>query len=398
LKSKWWVGAALVVASCVGLYFLIPRIGEGQSESSGKKKSGKSGDRPLPVSAVAAHKGNIDIYVTGLGSITAYNTVTVKTRVDGELVKVAFTEGQIVKKGDLIAEIDPRPYQVVLEQAEGQMARDKATLDNANVDLVRYQNLIKTAAITKQQLDTQVATVRQSEGTVKNDQGMIDSAKLNLAYCEITSPLDGRIGLRSVDQGNIVHATDTTGLAVITQLQPIAMIFNMPEDNLPEVEHAMEVKKTLTAEAWDRDLQHKLAVGKLLTLDNQIDQTNGTVRVKLEFANTDNKLFPNQFVNAKLLVNTKYGVVLAPAAAVQRGPKSTFVYVVKPDSTIDMRDIVLGATEGEQVEIAKGVKPGEMLVTEGADKLRQGVKVSLRKAAAPGSASPANASSKVMTP
>jgi multidrug efflux system membrane fusion protein len=283
-----------------------------------------------------------------------------------------------VKKGDLLAEIDPRPYKVVLEQAEGQMARDQATLDNANVDLVRYQNLIKTAAITKQQLDTQIALVHQTEGTVKNDQGMIDSAKLNLVYCEVTSPLDGRIGLRTVDQGNIVHATDTTGLATITQLQPIAMIFNMPEDNLPEVQQAMNVKKTLVAEAWDRDLQHKLAVGKLLTLDNQIDQTTGTVRVKLEFANTDNKLFPNQFVNAKLLVNTKYGVVLAPAAAIQRGPKSTFVYVVRPDSTIDMRNITLGATEGEQVEIAKGVNPGEVLVTEGADKLRQGVKVALR--------------------
>jgi multidrug efflux system membrane fusion protein len=377
LKSKWWVGAAFVVASCVGVYFLIPRIGTGQSKSTSGKKSGKA-DGPLPVSAVAAHKGNIDIYVTGLGSITAYNTVTVKTRVDGELVKVAFTEGQLVKKGDLLAEIDPRPYKVVLEQAEGQMARDQATLDNANVDLVRYQNLIKTAAITKQQLDTQIALVHQTEGTVKNDQGMIDSAKLNLVYCEVTSPLDGRIGLRTVDQGNIVHATDTTGLATITQLQPIAMIFNMPEDNLPEVQQAMNVKKTLVAEAWDRDLQHKLAVGKLLTLDNQIDQTTGTVRVKLEFANTDNKLFPNQFVNAKLLVNTKYGVVLAPAAAIQRGPKSTFVYVVRPDSTIDMRNITLGATEGEQVEIAKGVNPGEVLVTEGADKLRQGVKVALR--------------------
>jgi membrane fusion protein, multidrug efflux system len=391
LKLKWWVGAVAVAVGCVAIYFLIPRLGLGQSQGQTKnsKKSGKGADRPLPVAAVTAHRGDIDIYVTGLGSVTAYNTVTVKTRVDGELVKVAFTEGQIVKKGDLLAEIDPRPYQVVLTQVEGQMARDQATLDNANVDLQRYLSLIKTSAITKQQLDTQVATVKQSEGTVKNDQGMIDAARLNLVFCEITSPLDGRIGLRSVDQGNIVHATDTTGLAVVTQLQPIAMIFQMPEDNLPEVQRAMKVTPALKAEGWDRDLQHKLATGKLLTLDNQIDPTTGTVRVKLEFANTDNKLFPNQFVNAKVLVNTKRGVVLAPAAAIQRGPKSTFVYVVKQDNTIDMRDITTGATEGDQVEIVKGVAPGDLMVTEGADKLRQGVKVAVRK---PGTKPDADAS------
>jgi membrane fusion protein, multidrug efflux system len=382
------LGVAVVVVGSIGLYLLVPRLGMGQSKSksTGGKKSGKGGGA-LPVMAAPAHKGDIDIYVTGLGSITAYNTVTLKTRVDGELIKVAFTEGQMVKKGDLLAEIDPRPYQVVLTQAEGQMARDQATLENARVDLRRYQNLIETSAITKQQLDTQVATVKQSEGTVKNDQGMIDSAKLNLFFCEITSPLDGRIGLRTVDQGNIVHAADTTGLAVVTQLQPIAMIFNMPEDNLPEVQHAMSVKHTLTAEAWDRDLQHKLSTGKLLTLDNLIDQTNGTVRVKLEFANTDNKLFPNQFVNAKLLVDTRHGVMLAPNAAIQRGPNSTFVYVVKPDQTIEMRPITTGASEGDQIEVSKGLNPGDLLVTEGADKLRQGIKVAVRK---PGSGTSAD--------
>jgi membrane fusion protein, multidrug efflux system len=380
LKLRWWVGAVAVIISGIGIYFLLPKLGLGQTQGQAKngKKSGKGADRPLPVTAVASHKGDIDLYVTGLGTITAYNTVTLKTRVDGELVKVAFTEGQIVKKSDLLAEIDPRPYQVALTQAEGQMARDQATLDNANIDLQRYQNLIKTSAITKQQLDTQSATVKQSEGTVKNDQGAIDSARLNLVYCEITSPLDGRIGLRTVDQGNIVHAADTTGLAVVTQLQPIAMIFQMPEDNLPEVQRAMKSRPALKAEAWDRDLQHKLAAGNLLTLDNQIDTTTGTVRVKLEFANSDNKLFPNQFVNAKVLVDTKHNVILAPGGAIQRGPKSSFVYVVKQDDTIDMRNITTGATDGDQVEVTKGVDPGDLLVTEGADKLRQGVKVAMR--------------------
>jgi membrane fusion protein, multidrug efflux system len=381
LKLRWWVGVVAVIISGIGIYFLLPKLGLGQSQSQNQqaKKSGKGAERLLPVTAVAARKGDINIYVTGLGTITAYNTVTLKTRVDGELVKVAFTEGQLVKKGDLLAEIDPRPYQVALTQAEGQMARDQATLDNANVDLQRYQNLIKTSAITKQQLDTQVATVKQSEGTVKNDQGGIDSARLNLIYCEITSPLTGRIGLRSVDQGNIVHATDTTGLAVVTQLQPIAMIFQMPEDNLSEVQRAMKSRPALLAEAWDRDLQRKLATGKLLTLDNQIDTTTGTVRVKLEFANNDNKLFPNQFVNAKVLVDTKHNVVLAPGAAIQHGPKSSFVYIVKQDDTIDMRNVTTGAIDGDQIEVTKGAEPGDLLVTEGADKLRQGVKVALRR-------------------
>jgi multidrug efflux system membrane fusion protein len=384
LKSKWWLGAAFVTLVGLGLYILIPRMGLGQSKAQTKdsKKSGKGGDRTLPVSAVATHKGDIAVYVTGLGSVTAYNTVTIKTRVDGQLDKVAFTEGQMLNQGDLVVEIDPRPYQVMLTQAEGQMARDQATLDNARIDLKRYQHLIETSAITKQQLDTQEATVKQGEGTVKNDQGVIDSAQLQLTYCRITAPISGRIGLRTVDQGNIVHAADTTGLAVITQLQPIAMIFNMPEDDLPEVQRAMGIRHALPAEAWDRDLQHKLSNGMLLTLDNQIDPTSGTVRVKLEFANKDNKLFPNQFVNAKLLVDTKRNVVLAPGAAIQRGPNSTFVYVVKPDQTIELRNVTTGATDADQVEIAKGVKPGELLVTEGADKLRQGVKVAVRKPAA----------------
>jgi membrane fusion protein, multidrug efflux system len=384
LKLRWWLGVAIAAVVGIGLYFPIPRLGLGQSssnQSKDPKKAGKGADRALPVAAVATHKGDIDIYVTGLGSVTAYNTVTLKTRVDGQLDKVAFREGQSVKQGDVLAEIDPRPYQVQLTQAEGQMARDQATLDNANVDLQRYQNLIKTAAITKQQLDTQVATVKQTEGTVKNDQGAIDSARLQITYCTITAPLTGRIGLRTVDQGNIVHAADATGLAVITQLQPIAMIFNMPEDNLPEVQQAISVKHQLKAEAWDRDLQLRLASGFLLTLDNQIDQSTGTVRVKLQFANTDNKLFPNQFVNAKLLVDTKHSVVLGPAAGIQRGPKGTFVYVVKQDNTIEMREVTIGATEGDQVEVTKGLNPGEQVVTEGADKLRQGMKVSLRGSA-----------------
>ncbi len=386
---KWWWIIGLAFAG-IAAFAVFPHITHGQNQAKSKKGAPKA----TPVTAAAATKGNIDVYVTGLGSVTAYNTVTVRTRVDGELIKVAFREGQMVTKGDLIVEIDPRPYQVQLEQAEGQMARDQATLDNARVDLQRYQDLIKNGAITKQQLDTQVATVKQSEGTVKNDQGAIDSAKLQLTYCHITAPISGRIGLRSVDQGNIVHASDANGMAVITQLQPIAVIFNMPEDNLAEVGMAMKKNHALPAEAWDRELQHKLTTGYLLTLDNQIDQTTGTVKVKLEFANRDNSLFPNQFVNAKLLTEVKRGVVLVPNAAIQRSSTSTYVYIIKQDQSIEMRTVTTGTTEGDHIQITKGVSAGEQLVTGGADKLQQGMKVSTRQ----GGAASGKADTKATTP
>jgi multidrug efflux system membrane fusion protein len=269
------------------------------------------------------------------------------------------------------------------------MARDEATLQNARIDLKRYQDLISQGAVTQQQLDTQAATVRQSEGTVKSDQGAIDNAKLNLVYCQITSPLTGRIGLRAVDRGNIVHAADPNGLATITQLQPIAVIFNMPEDNLPEVQDAMRKNHALVGEAWDRNLQHQIATGRLLTLDNTIDQSTGTVRVKLEFANKDNRLFPNQFVNAKLLVDVVKNALVVPGAAIQRGPQSTFVWVVKQDNTVEMRNIKTGPSEGDRNSITSGLNDGDRVVIQGADKLMQGSKVTVRsqRAGQQGSAS-----------
>ncbi len=393
-RRKWWIyGSVLAVVVLAG-YGLFPRVTAGQpgggAESSGKggsKSSGKGGGknaaRPTPVSAATSRRGNLNIFVIGLGNVTAYNTVTVRARVDGQIMKVYFREGQMVRAGEPLIDIDPRPYQVQLTQAEGTMAKDEANLENARVDLTRYQNLVQQGAVTKQQLDTQVATVKQDEGVVKSDQGAIDNAKLQITYSHITAPLSGRIGLRGVDPGNLVQAAGTTTLATITQLQPIAMIFNMPEDNLPEVQKAMHARGTLAAEAWDRSLQNRIASGKLLTLDNQIDQTTGTVRVKLEFANRDNSLFPNQFVNAKLLVDIKKGVVILPSNGIQRSPTQTFAYVIKPDNTVEVRDIQTGSSEGDQVEIVKGLNPGEHVVTEGADKLQQGMKVAVH---APGQA------------
>jgi multidrug efflux system membrane fusion protein len=396
-RRRWWFYAALVFTAGLLTYFLFPRVTAGQSapaadgKSSGKGSSAKGGGkggkgaaaRVTPVSAATVRRGNLNIFVIGLGNVTAYNTVSIRARVDGQIMKVYFREGQMVHAGEPLIDIDPRPYQVQLTTAEGTMAKDQANLDNARLDLVRYQNLIQQGAVTKQQLDTQAATVKQDEGVVKSDQGAIDNAKLQLVYSHITAPLSGRIGLRGVDPGNLVQAASTTALATITQLQPIAVLFNMPEDNLPEVQKAMRGKGVLAAEAWDRNLQNRIASGRLLTLDNQIDQTTGTVRVKLEFANRDNTLFPNQFVNAKLLVDIKKNVVILPNTGIQRSPTQTFAYVIKPDNTVEVRNIQTGSSENDQIEIVKGLNPGEHVVTEGADKLQQGMKVAVH---APGKA------------
>src|SRR5271163_1011015 len=322
---------------------------------------------PVPVAAVAATQGDLNQYINAIGTVTAYNTVTIKSRVDGQLDKVNFTEGQIVKAGDLLAEIDPRPYQVQLTQAEGTLAKDLATLENNKILLARDKELYVQKIIARQDLDNQEALVGQYAGSIESDKGAVDNAKLQLVYSRITSPITGRVGLRLVDPGNIIHATDATGIAVITQLQPIAVDFNIPEDDLPNLEAAMKTEPHLPVQAFDRDFKHQLAEGMLLTTDNQIDESTGTIKLKASFPNTDNTLFPNQFVNARVLYNTISNAILMPAAALQRSQQGSFVYVVKPDQTVAMQPVTVQATQGEVIAVSKGLAAGDMVVTDGVD-------------------------------
>jgi membrane fusion protein, multidrug efflux system len=377
-SNRWWVWLLVFAAIGYGCYRLYT-FETAKSEAMTAKKGAALRPSKIAVVAATARTGNMPIYLQGLGTVTAFNTVTVKTRIDGQLIKVAFHEGQFVHQGDLLAEIDPRPYEVALDQAQGNLAKDQASLKDAQVNLERDRELYNDKIIAKQQLDTQAATVDASRGSIVADQAAIDNAKLNLSYTRVTAPISGRVGLRLVDAGNMVHASDPNGIVIITQLQPIAVLFSIPEDQLPDVLRKLHQGAKLRTEAYDRDLTKKLADGTLVTVDNQIDQTTGTSRLKAEFPNTDFALFPNQFVNVKLWLDTKRGAIIVPAVAIQRGPTGTFVYVVQDDNTVTMRQVKVGLSEGNDVSVEGGLQPGESVVIDGAEKLADGMKVAVRQ-------------------
>ncbi|MFN0054298.1 MAG: MdtA/MuxA family multidrug efflux RND transporter periplasmic adaptor subunit [Planctomycetales bacterium] len=334
--------------------------------------------RPIPVRTATIERRDLDLHLNGLGTVTAFKTVTLKSRVDGELVRVHFTEGQTVQEGELLAEIDSRLYEAQRQQAEGQAARDEALLELARLTLARGEDLLKNKSIAPQQVDEEAALVQQLEGTLQTDQALVANARLQLSYCRIVAPISGRIGLRQVDQGNIVRANDPLGIAMITQVQPIALVFTIPQDDIPRVQRRMQAGQALVVEAFDRDFQTKLATGTLLAIDNQVDAATGTLRLKAVFENEDNMLFPNQFVNARLLIETRRDVIVAPAAAVQRGPNGAFVYVVRDGESVDLRMVETGPTEGGETVIDAGLAPGDVVVTDGIDKLQQDTRVVLR--------------------
>ncbi|CAB3944301.1 Multidrug resistance protein MdtA [Achromobacter insolitus] len=376
------VGLALVLLVAAGIAWLVLRPAAKPGGAGGP--GGRPGGRPaagavmnpaVPVRIATATKQDIDIYLKSLGTVTAYNTVTVRSRVSGELVEVAFQEGQRVKAGDLLAQVDPRAFQVALDQARGTQMQNLAQLENARRDLQRYQALYKQDSIAKQQVDTQAALVRQYEGTVKSDQANVDNARLQLDYARITAPISGRLGLRQVDRGNLVSSSDTNGLVVITQTQPISVVFTLPETQLPEVRAEVAAGKTLAVDAYDRADTRRIATGQLETMDNQIDVTTGTLKLKARFENADDALFPNQFVNVRLHVLTRKDVTAIPTAAIQQGSAGAFVFLVQQDNTVQVRQVKLGAVNNGMVAVNEGLQPGDRVVVEGTDRLRAGAKV-----------------------
>ena len=398
---RHWKVLLIVALLIVGMIVLIRYIQQkqpvgaappGGSAAAGKGRPGQSA--PVAVATATAAAGDIDIKIPALGTVTPLATVTVRTQISGIMQKLLFTEGQLVKQGDTLAQIDPRPYEAAVQQNQGNLKRDQALLADAKLDLKRYEGLVKEDSIAEQQLDTQRALVDQYIGTVESDEGQLKTAEVNLIYTKITAPATGIVGLRQVDQGNYVTPSDSNGIVVLNQLQPITVIFAIPEDNVSTIAKRVNAGATLTVEAFDRTNSNKIADGKLLTLDNTIDITTGTVKLRAEFANTDRALFPNQFVNIQLLVDTLQNQIIMPNSAVRRGAPNgvttEFVYVVNPDRTVSVRPVTLGVVDGERVAVLKGLTAGEIVVTEGADRLRDGAQVSLPDSKPPaGSASAA---------
>ena len=393
-SGRIWV-IVIVLACLVGVGAWIAHGRQGKTspvKATGSGGAGSAGGpaRPVPVIVTAVRTGDLNVYLTALGSVTPLSTVTVKSRVDGQLMRTHFTEGQLVHAGDLLAEIDPRPFQAQLTQAEGQLARDQANLANARLDLERYRRLAEQEMIARQQLDTQQMVVNQAEASMKMNAGSIDAIKLQLTYCRITSPITGRVGLRLVDAGNVVKASDPGGLVVIAQLEPIALVFSVPEDSLPPIMRRFRTGTAVPVDAYDREGRTKIASGTLAAIDNQIDPTTGTLRLKASFANTDGALYPNQFVNARVLIDVLHAALLAPAEAIQRGPQGAYVFVVKPDKVVQLRRVQLGPSEAGAVTVKSGVAAGDALVVDGTEKVQDGARVeaTVRQPGKPAAGSP----------
>jgi membrane fusion protein, multidrug efflux system len=377
----------LAVTLVLALLVVAGFVWWSRQESAPQQGGGARNAAPMSIVPEIVSKGDIGINLNALGTVTSLATVTIRTQISGYLLKIDFKEGQDVKKGDLLAEIDSRPYEATLAQAKGQLARDEALLKGAQVDLSRYQGLAAQNAVPHQTLDTQIALVAQDQGTVEADRGTVKSAEVNLQYCRILSPLDGRVGLRQVDQGNYVTPGDTNGLVVITQLQPISVLFTVPEDNLQTISKRLQDGAVLPATAYDRSGVNKIADGALSTFDSQIDPTTGTIKLRALFPNESRALYPNQFVNVRLLIDTHKDVTTMSTAGIQRGVPGTFVYLISADNTVSVRPVQLGVTDGDRVEVRSGLAPGDRIVIDGADKLREGAKVNVR--AETGAAAPA---------